>query len=130
MYLGWRAAFDACIDKAPVSDEYKLLHLKKYLSGEPLELIKKLGHSSMAYKCAKEKLETKYGGKRRQIAAHLDELEQLKPIRDGNAKDFEKYADLLDTAVENLKQTERYSELGDGTLYITLLRKLPESLIT
>ena len=88
-YHGWRAAFDACIDQAPVSPEYKLLQLKKYLAGEPLNMINKLGHSSSAkYVIAKEKLEKRYGGKRRQIAAHFDELECFKPLQNGNAKDY------------------------------------------
>ena len=129
-YHGWRAAFDACIDQAPVSSEYKLLQLKKYLGGEPLTMIKKLGHSPAAYTHAKDKLEKRYGGKRRQIAAHLDELERFKAMKSGNAKDFEEFADLLDTTVVNLQEAKRFEELGNGTLYVTLLRKLAECQIS
>ena len=128
-YPGWRAAFYQCIDEAQVSQEYKLLHLKQCLTGEPLRLVERMGHSAAAYTTAKAKLDQKYGGKRRLIAAHLDVLERCKPLRDGNAKDFETFADLVDTAVLNLKATERYSELGNGTLYVTLLRKLSTTMI-
>ena len=35
-YSGWKAVVMACVDKAPATAEYKLLQLKKYLSGEAL----------------------------------------------------------------------------------------------
>ena len=78
-YQSWKAAFLACIDSAPATGEYKLLQLRQYLSGEALTVIKNLGHSSTAYKAAKERLERKYGGRRRQIAMYIVELEQFKP---------------------------------------------------
>lgn len=62
-YQSWKAAFLACIDCAPATGEYKLLQLRQYLSGEALKVIENLGHSSTAYKAAKERLERKYGGR-------------------------------------------------------------------
>ena len=38
-YGSWKAAFMACVDKAPATAEYKLLQLKKYLSGEALAAV-------------------------------------------------------------------------------------------
>ena len=61
-----------------------------------------LGHSGYAYKAAKERLERKFGGQRRQIAIRLEELENFKPPRPDNSKDLEDFADLLDIAVINL----------------------------
>ncbi len=61
MYDGWRAAFLACIDSAPATNEYKLLQLRQYLSGEAAQLISKLGHSSSAYNIALVKIDRKYG---------------------------------------------------------------------
>ena len=110
-YEGWRAAFNACVDEAPVSDVYKLLQLKKYLSGEPLQLISRLGHSAQAYNTAKEKLNRKYGGKRRQTAMYLQQLEKFKPLKDGDSKNFEAFADLLETAVFTLKECGHVEEL-------------------
>ena len=75
-------------------------------------------------------LERKFGGKRRQIAIFLRELEEFEPIWDENAKDIEEFAELLDVAVINLKEAGRYQELGNGVLYKVLLRKLTESLLT
>ena len=50
--------------------EYKLLQLRQYLSGEVLAVIENLSHSSTAYEAAKERLERKYGRRRRQIAIY------------------------------------------------------------
>ena len=98
-YDSWKAAFIACIDKAPTTPEYKLLQLRQYLSGEALKTIENLGHSGYAYEAAKEKLECKFGGQRRQNAINLEELDNFKPLRPDNSKDLEDFADMLDVAV-------------------------------
>ena len=116
-YQSWKAAFKACINNAQATQEYKLLQLKQYLTGEALKAIENLGHSAMAYKAAKDRLERKYGVRRRQIAIYLEELEQFKQIRLGNSRDIEHFADLLDVAVINLKEAGQNHELRDGTLY-------------
>ncbi|XP_065639456.1 uncharacterized protein LOC136072233 [Hydra vulgaris] len=54
---------------------------------------------------------------------YLDELNNFKPIRENNPRDVEKFADLLDVAVTNLKKANRTEELGDGTLYHQLQKK-------
>ena len=128
-YQSWKAAFLACIDSAPATGEYKLLQLRQYLSGEALNVIENLGHSSTAYEAAKERLERKYGGRRRQVAIYIEELEQFKQIRSGNARDLDKFADLLDIAIINLKEANQTQELGDGSLYAKLQRKLPEAML-
>ena len=116
-YENWKAAFEACIDKAPATPEYKLLQLRQYLSGEALKAIENLGHSASAYEAAKSRLERKYGGKRRQIALHLEELENFKPVRPGYPKDIERFADILDIAVVNLKEARK---LGDTRNWVTV----------
>ena len=106
-YGSWKAAFMACVDKAPATAMYKLLQLKKYLSGEALAAVESLGHSAEAYEAAKSRLERKFGGHRRQINLHLEELDQFRPIRPGNAKDLDRLADLLDVIIINLKDAGR-----------------------
>ena len=128
-YQSWKAAFLACIDNAPATAEYKLLQLRQYLSGEALQVIENLGHSATAYEAAKERLEQKYGGPRRQIAAYLEDLDNFKQVRTGNAKDLEKFADLLDIAIINLQEAGQDHELGNGSLYTKLQRKLSESML-
>ena len=93
-YEGWKTAFMACIDQAPATPKYKLLQLRQHLPGEALKAIETLGHSAAAYEAANERLERKCGGQRRKLAIHLDELD-----RPFNARDLERFADLLDALV-------------------------------
>ena len=125
-YQSWKAAFLACIDSAPATGEYKLLQLRQYLSGDALKVIENLGHSATA---AKERLERKNGGKRRQIAIYIEDLENFRQIRQGDARGLEKFADLLNIAIINLKEAGLHYELQDGSLYTKVQRKLPETLL-
>ena len=128
-YQSWKAAFLACIDSAPATGEYKLLQLRQYLSGEALKVIDRLGHFAAAYEAAEDRLERKFGGKRRQIALYLEELEQFRQIRPGNARDIEEFADLLDIAMINLQEAGQHYELGNGSLYTKLQRKIPQAML-
>jgi hypothetical protein len=129
-YEGWKAAFSACIDQAPATAEFKLLQLRQYLKGDALKLIEHLGHSATAYDAAKDRLEREYGGRRRQVALYLEELDNFPPVRDGNAKELKRFANLLDIAVINLEEAGKQSELSDGLLYARLQQKLSEQMVT
>ena len=118
------------MDQAPATPEYKLLQLRQYLSGEAPKAIENLGHYGFAYESAKEQLEQKYGGQRHKVMLHMDELKNLKPICVDHPKDVEKFADLLDIAAINLREENRIEELGNGTFYRKLLKKMPERMIT
>ena len=128
-YESWKAAFTACVDNAPVTPEYKLLQLRECLSGEALRTIQNLGHSGTAYEAAKQRLERKFGGERRKIALNLEQLERFKPMQDENLRELEKITDILDMVIVNLEEAERDEELGNGVLYVTLQKKLPETLL-
>ena len=128
-YRNWKAVFMACVDTAPATGEYKLLQLRQCLSGEALNVIENLGHSADAYEAAKERLERRYGGKRRQVAIYLEDLDKLEQIRPGNAQDLEQFADLLEIAIINLKETGHHNELGNGFLYGKLRTKLTEPML-
>ena len=65
-YQSWKAAFTACVDNAPATAEYKLLQLRQCLAGEALKTIENLGHFATAYHTAKERLESKFGGRHHQ----------------------------------------------------------------
>ena len=129
-YDSWKAAFDACVDQAPATPEYKLLQLRQYLSGEALRAIEGLGHSKFSYEAAKERLERKFGGTRRKVLKYLDDLDNFRPIREDCPKDIERFADLLDIAVTNLEEANRVEELGDGVFYHKLQKKFPERLLS
>ena len=65
----------------------------------------------------------------RQISIYIEELENFSQIRVGNAGDLEQFFDLLDIAMINLKESNQDQELGNGTLYTILQRKLPQSML-
>ena len=119
----------ACVDTAPATGEYKLLQLRQCLSGEALNVIENLDHSETAYEAAKERLERRYGGKRRQVAIYLEDLDKFQQIRPGNAQNLELFADLLEIAFTNLKEAGHHNELGNSYLYGTLRTKLTESML-
>ena len=54
----------------------------------------------------------------------------MKPIREENAKELEKFADMLERAVINLQENNRAAELEAGTLYTIILEKLREKLLS
>ena len=119
-----------CVDHARASPEYKLLRLHECLQGEAFKIIENLGHAAAAYETAKARLERKYGGKRRALTLRLEELDAFKKTREGNEKDLEHFAELLDAVVVNLTDANQEAELGSGSLYITLQRKFNTNLVT
>ena len=82
-----------------------------------------------ACQAAKERLERKYAGVRRQIAVNLEELDQFCPIRSRNVRDFEKVTDLLNIIAINLTEAGREEELGNEYLYIKVQKKMTESML-
>ena len=131
-YQSWKAAFYSCVDQAPATPEYKLLQMRHYLKGDALKLIEGLGHSAAAYESAKDRLERKYGGVRRQITINLEELDNFRPIRPGGgaAQEIEKLADLLDLIVINMRECGRETELQNGSLFLTISRKLTVNMLS
>ena len=107
----------ACINKASATPEYKLFQLWQCLTGKALKAIESLGYSAAAYETAKDWLERQFGGQRQQIALYLEEIDSLKSIGFENP---EKYADLLNTAIVNLKEANRLEKLKDGLLSMKL----------
>ena len=128
-YKSWKAAFTACIDQAPATPEYKLLQLRQHLAGDALKCIENLGHSAGACEASKNRLERKFGGSHRRLAIYIEQLEGFRSIQYGNAKDVEEFSDLLDVAIINLRESRQYHELGTGSLYVKLQRKLPEMML-
>ena len=100
----WNAAFTSYVDMTSLSLQFKMLRLEACLPGEAANNLKGLGYSLEAYTAAKARLFRKYGGSRRQIQSHLEELKKLQPIQDNNAKELETFADVLQQAVITLKE--------------------------
>ena len=70
-FPSWKATLMTCVDRAPVTPQ---LQLRQNISGEALIAIESLGFSPAAYETAKDRLERKYGGKRRQKASFMEDL--------------------------------------------------------
>ena len=100
----WNAAFTSCVDMTSLYPQFKMLRLEACLAEEAANTIKGLEYSLEAYEAAKARLFRKYGGSRRQIQSHLEELKKLQPIQDNNAKELETFADVLERAVITLKE--------------------------
>ena len=67
----------ACVDKAPTTAEYKLWQLRQCLTGEALKSIESLGYFATANEAAKDHLERKFGGQRRQIALYIEDIDNF-----------------------------------------------------
>ena len=109
-----------------------MLQLKSCLAGEAAETVKGPGYLDHAYKAAKARLNQKYGGNRRQVQAHIDELhKKMRPINTDNLRELERFADIVERTVVSLKENKKFAEdLEGGTLYAIVLEKLPQALLS
>ena len=107
-----------------------MLRLEAYLLGDVAKTIRGLGYSFEAYEAAKARLVRKYGGTRRQVQSHLEELRSMKPLHENNAKEVETFVDVLERAVITLKDNGHKADLEGGTLYTIVVEKIPEVLLT
>jgi len=64
----------------------------------------------------------KYGGNRRQVQAHIDELRKIKPINVKNPRELQKFAHLEERTVVTLKENKQISDLEGRTLYAFVKR--------
>ena len=108
-YQAWKAAFYSCVNQTRATPEYKLLRMRECLQGEALKVVENLGHCRRL-RSSKTRLERKYGGTRRALTLRLEELDAFRPIREGNEKDLEGFAELLDAIVVNLTDAGQVPE--------------------
>lgn len=78
---------------------------------------------------AKSRFYRNYGGSRRQVQSHLEELKQLQPHQNNNTKELENFANVLERPVITLNENHRKSHLEGGALYTAILQKIPERLL-
>ena len=112
----WYTTFISCVDETAIMGEG---------GREAAKTIKGLGYTQVACETANKRLVRKYGGNRRQIQSHLDKLKRMRPLKEDDVKESEKFADTLETAVINLQENCRKSDLEAGTLYTILFEKIP-----
>ena len=120
------SAFSSCVDETNLSAQFKMLRLESCLVGEAAETVKGLGYSDHAYEAAKARLNRKYGGNRRQVQAHIDELHKMRPINADNPRELERFADIVERTVVSLEENRKFADLLEGdTFYAIVLEKLP-----
>ena len=107
--------FESLVDKSNEPTSLKMARLRQSLTGIALDSIRGLGVSEPEYKEAKEILNTKFGGQRRQLRAYLDDLERMHPLRAADVKGFASFTDLVRVTVVKLQAEGKVGELGDGT---------------
>ena len=119
--------FQSLVDQSNEPVNLKMAKLRQSLTGIALESIRGLGVSEPEYKEAKEILESKFGGQRRQLRAYMDQLEKMAQLRSSYVRAFERFADLLRITVVKLQTEGRQGELGEGTLHSLLVKKFADS---
>ena len=117
-FHGWWQSFETIVDKSKVSIPYKVMKLQQSLAGEALTAVQDLGFTREGYETAKERLETKYGGTRRYLLLRMEDMDQLKAIKAGNAKELEKFVEVLDVLILSLARDNKEDELEDGIFFL------------
>ena len=117
--------FVSLVDASNEPVNLKMARLQQCLTGRARDAIRGLGVSIPEYEEAIEILKTKFGGRRRQLRAYLEELENWPVLRHSDVDGFEKFADLVRVTMVKLKAENRHTELGEGALHSQLVKKLP-----
>ncbi|CAB3989251.1 Hypothetical predicted protein, partial [Paramuricea clavata] len=110
--------FESLVDKSSEPVNIKMARLRECLSGRALEAIRGLGVSEAEYNEAKDIIQSKFGGERRQLRAYMEELEKTIDLS------FDRFTDLVRVTVTKLKAEGREAELGEGSLHGQLVKKL------
>jgi hypothetical protein len=116
--------FESLVDKSTEPVNIKMARFRECLSGRALEAIRGLGVSEAEYNEAKEIIQSKFGGERRQLRAYMEELEKTPPLRNNDVASFDRFTDLVRVTVAKLKAEGREAELGEGSLHGQLVKKL------
>ena len=95
--------FESLVDQSKEPVNLKMGRLRQCLFGSALESIRGLEVSEPEYEEAKEILIPKFGGRRRQLRAYMDQLEKMPQLRNNDIQGFEKFADLVRITVVKLK---------------------------
>ena len=99
--------FSSLVDSGNEPANIKMARLRQSLKGTALEAIRGLGVSLPEYEEAKEILKTKFGGRRRQLQAYMDQLEAMPSLKGGDVQGFERFADLVRITVVKLQAEGR-----------------------
>ena len=125
----WKAVFTSVVDDSVMPVKKKMLRFLGCLRCKARETVKDLGFSSSAYERAKETLERKYGGKRRQTPNQLSTLRALPKVKRHNLEDLENLLTILDRILVALREDDPDGELKSNHSSLAVKEKLPEDYV-
>ena len=125
------ATFESIVDETDEPTKYKMIRLKSCLEGKAEEAISKLGFSERAYNEANNTLKRRFGGERRQLQNYLEDVKNIKPLREGSIQELEKFADIFVSIIVALREHNHSSELEPGSLLFSLVvEKIPKTMLS
>lgn len=129
-YFDWKSEFQVFIDDSDIPVKFKMKMLKDALSGRALDLVEGLGYSQAGYEMAFFKLDSRYGGEKRDVQRHIDLLITMPAVEEDDLEGLEKLASKLCDMTARLGETGQTTELiGYSTLYSLTCQKVPDSLL-
>ena len=126
----WSYLFTATIHNAPVDDNAKMSHLKTLVKGKSKAAIEGLGYSRVMYSAAWNALVTKFGRPQTIVNAQMKHIHLSPFIKSHDSAAIIKYAHLITTCVNVLKQFVFSGDMYSEYVLNSVLRKLPPELKT
>ena len=126
----WSSLFTATIHNAPIDDNAKMSHLKTLVKGKAKAAIAGLGYSGVMYSAAWNALVTNFGRPQTIVNAQMKQIHFSPFIKSHDSAAIIKYAQLITTCVNVLKQFGFTGDLYSESVLNSALRKLPPELKT
>ena len=125
----WSSLFTATIHNAPIDDNAKMSHLKILVKGKA-KAIAGLGYSGVKYSATWNILVTNFGRPQTIVNAQIKQIHLSPIIKSHDSMAIIKYAQLITTCVNVLKQFGFTGDLYAESVLNSALRKLPPELKT
>ncbi|XP_065658112.1 uncharacterized protein LOC136082626 [Hydra vulgaris] len=131
--LSWKGFWDqfstAIDSNEDLSDIAKFNYLKSYLSGRAQKLIEGLTLSEGNYREAIQLLKDRFGNTQSLIAAHMDDLQKINPVRNlKEVKQLRQMYDKLEINIRNLKDLNVETCAYGSLLIAIILERIPRQL--
>ena len=126
----WSSLFTATIHNAPIDDNAKMGHLKTLVKGKAKAAIAGLGYSGSMYTAAWNALVTNFGRPQTIVNAQMKLIHTSPFIKSHDSAAIIKYAQLITTCLNVLKQYGFDGDLYFESVLNSALRKLPPELKT
>ena len=126
----WSSLFTETIHNAPIDDNAKMGHLKTLVKGKAKAAIAGLGYSGSMYTAAWNALVTNFGRPQTIVNAQMKLIHTSPFIKSHDSAAIIKYAQLITTCVNVLKQFGFDGDLYSESVLNSALRKMPPELKT